>query len=353
MNVQLMETEFGRHVWAERFDRPADDLLKLQNEIVRRVVDVIGPVSAAQGKLRATELQRLARIPTENLQAYDHYLKGVVKFEEFTPEANLSARRSFARAVELDPGYGKAYAMATWTHLTEYWEGRAPAPEATLAAAEALAERAVAVDPGEAYVHWALASVLLFQRRHDLAIAAYRRAVEINPNGADLLVYLGWALAYAGEPDEGIGYMEQAIDRNPYHPGWYLYDVAWGHFVARRYQAAIDVLALRTPPTTGTHELRALCYAMLGREAEARRAMALVLAAKPRFSVAQAAAIEPFAREEDLRHYLAAMRAAGSSRSTRRRRDRAPAANRPHRPTDLPLPPAHSRCPLFAALVRR
>ena len=64
--------------------------------------------------------------------------------------------------------------------------------------------------------------------------------------------------------------MEQAIARNPYHPGWYLYDLAFGHFVARRYQDAVDALERRIPRTIGTSEQLALCYAMLGREAELR-----------------------------------------------------------------------------------
>lgn len=308
VNVQLLETEFGRHVWAERFDRPADDLLKLQNEIARRVVDVIGPVGAAQGKLRQVELDRLARIPTESLQAYDHYVEGVVRFER---GENLLARESFARATALDPLYARAFAMATWTYLVEVWDGRAEAPGALLAEAEVLAERALMADPGEAYAHWALGAVRLFQRRHDESIAAYRKALELNPNGQDLLMYLGWALTYVGKADEGLTYMEQAIDRNPYHPGWYLFDVAWGHFVALRYQSAIDALKGRNPTTIGSRELLALCYAMLGRDAEASREITIVLREKPHFSVELAATLEPFARKEDLQHYIKALRAAG------------------------------------------
>jgi adenylate cyclase len=310
VNAQVIETESGRHVWAERFDRPADDLLKLQNEISRRVVDIIGPVSAGQGKLRQAELDRLARVPTENLQAYDLYLQGVMAFERSTPADNLLARDAFARAAALDPGYARAPAMAAWTYLNDVWTGRAETPGAALAQAEALAERALEADPGEAYAYWALGAVRLFQRRHDQAIAAYRRALELNPNGADLLVYLGWALTYAGKPDEGLAYMRQAIERNPYHPGWYLWDLGWGHFVAGRYQEAADTLERRSPRTVGTRMVLALAYAKLGRHAEAAREMEMVLAARPYLTVEHAAALEPFAREEDRQHYVEALRAA-------------------------------------------
>ena len=232
-------------------------------------------------------------------------------YERFTPADNLLARQSFARAVELDPGYARALAMATWTHLSEFWAGRAASPEAALAQAEALAERALEADPGEPYAHWARGAVLLFQRRHEQSIAAYRRAVELNPNGADLLVYLGWALTYAGRPDEGIVFMQQAIERNPYHPGWYYLDLGLGHFVAGRYQDAIDALERRIPKSIGTRQLLALSYAMLGRTEDAAREMQIVLAAEPQLTVEGAMAVEPFARDEDRRRYADALRAAG------------------------------------------
>jgi TolB-like protein len=311
VNAQLVETETGYTVWADRIDWPAGDLLTLQNEIARRVVDVIGPVSAGQGWLRQAELDRLARIPTENLQAYDHYLRGLMQSETGTPTGNLQARASFKRAAELDQGYAKAHAMATWTYLDEVWDGRTDTRDALIAAAEALAQRALVADPHEAYSHWALGAVRLFQRRHDESIDAYRRAVELNPNGQDLLMYFGWALTYAGRPDEGIAFMHQAIDRNPYHPRRYLLDVAWAHFVARRYQAAVDALERRNPRTLGTRKLLALCYAMLGREADAAREMTPFLQVEPHFTIKRAALLEPFAREEDLQHYVRALRAAG------------------------------------------
>ena len=309
-NANLIETETGRTLWAQRFDRPADDLLRLQNEIVHAVVGAIGPVGAAQGPLRQVELARIARSPTESLQAYDLFLQGMQHFEQGTAAENLLARSAFLRAAALDPRYAKAYALATWTWLNEVWSG-APGAEAALAKAEALAVRALDADPTEAYAHWALGAVRLFQRRHDDAIAAYQRAVELNPNGQDLLVYYGWALTYSGEPDEGLAFMEQAIARNPYHPGWYLWDVAWAHFVAHRYQACADTLERRTPRTLGTHELLGLCYAMLGQPEAAQAELVAVRAERPDYSVERAVALEPFAHAEDLRHYAGALRAAG------------------------------------------
>lgn len=317
INAQVVETETARSVWAERFELPRDDLLQLQNEVVQHVVDVIGPVDAARGKLRDTELRRVGRLPTDSLRAYDHYLQGVLRFDEFTSEGNAAARVAFSRASTLDPRYAKAYAMEAWTYLSDYWDGRAEVPAAALAQAEALAERALSVDPSEPYSHWALGAVRLFQKRHELAVASYRRAIELNPNGADLMVYLGWALVYAGEPSEGLAHMEQAIERNPYHPGWYLWDLAFGHFVGEDYESAVETLERRNPKTAGTWQLLAASYAMLGREEEARAAMDRVMALAP-FAIADLAEVEPFARQSDLDRYLDALRLAGAPEESAR-----------------------------------
>ncbi|MCL6284152.1 tetratricopeptide repeat protein [Ruegeria sp. 2012CJ41-6] len=311
VNMQLLETETNRIIWAERFSPDATDLLGIRSDLATHVVGVIGPVETANGRLRRAELARVARLPTRDLQAYDMFLKGMVHWEKFTTEDNLLARDAFLRATEIDPGFAKAYAMATWTFITDVWEGRSENPDADLQDASRLANKALSADQNEPYAHWAMGAFHLFQREHELSTEAYKRAVELNPNGADFLVYLGWALSYRGRTDEALGYMETAVELNPFHPGWYLWDIALAHFVAGNYQNSIDLLNERNPKTTGTYELLALSHAMLGNDTQARAAMERVLKVKPDLSVARVRQLEPFEHEEDLNHYLEAMRKAG------------------------------------------
>lgn len=311
VNARLMETETARNVWSDRFDRPVDDFLALQNDIVRQIVGVIGPGADSLSGIRNAELKRLERLPTRDLKAYDHYLYGLVRYEEFTEEGRIAAREAFRKARTLDPGYARAYARETWTHLSDYWGGRTETPDATLAKAEELAISALKADPTEARAHWALASVLLFQKRHSEAMTSYQRAIELNPNDADLHMHYAWAKIMAGEPEGALPSLEKAMDHNPFYPGWYLWDLGLAHFVARDYDASIDVLEARTPKTTGTYRLLAQSYAMAGQDAKARDAMQNVMASTPHFAVEVAKATEPYGREADLAHHLEALRRAG------------------------------------------
>ena len=311
VNMQVLETDSDRIVWAERFLAPASDLLTIRGDLATRVVGIVGPVEVANGRLRKTELERVKALPTDDLRAYDMFLKGMIHWEKFTPDDNLLAREAFLQATEIDPDYAKAYAMATWTYLTNVWNGRTESPQADLDEAIRLAERALSVDQTEPYSHWAMGAVQLFRRNHEQSIASYKRAVELNPNGADFLVFLGWALSYRNRTEEAHVYMERARALNPFHPGWYYWDIALAHFVDRNYQAAVDTLNQRNPKTTGTYELLAYSHAMLGNDAKARDALSRVLKVKPELTLARARQLEPFEHAGDLDHYIEAMRKAG------------------------------------------
>ena len=187
--------------------------------------------------------------------------------------------------------------MATWTHLTDYWEGRSPRPRRRSPRPRRWLSARWRPTPARPTLLGARRGAPLpaAPRSRDRCLRRRWRSIPTAPTCSSTSAGAGLRRrARRGHRLHGEGDRPQ-----PVPSGAVPLRCRLGPFVARRYQAAIDVLALRTPPTTGTHEPRALCYAMLGREAEARRAMALVLAAKPRFSVAQAAAIELFAREED------------------------------------------------------
>ncbi|MGF1477264.1 MAG: adenylate/guanylate cyclase domain-containing protein [Geminicoccaceae bacterium] len=311
INAQLVEAATARHVWAERFDRPATDLFAVQNEIAREIVEVVGPIGNGSGKLRGVELARLANTPTDSLRAYDHYLRGVVYQERHTKDDNLRARQAFQEAVTLDPGYAKAIAEIAWTYHTEYYLGWIGDDGAPLMRAEAWAERAVATDPGEPDAFFSLGAVRLAQRRHDEALATLRKAVAMNPNDVDTLMWLGWALTFVGEAEQGLDIMERAIERNPFHPGWYYYDLAWANFVLRHYEQAADVLELRTPKSNHTRLLLAALYAKLDRNEAAALEMAAFRQAEPDYAVETAARTRPFKLQDDLDHYLDALRAAG------------------------------------------
>ena len=311
INAQLIDASTGHHIWADRYDRQATDLFAVQNEISTKIVEVIAPVADAHGKLLRVELDRLAKKPAHSLEAYDHLLKGVVHYDKYSKEDNLAARREFSKAIELDPQYAKAMAKKAWTYIQAHWNGWEDAAGNPLGLAQKSAQDAIKADPNEPEAHRALGGVRLFLRQHDLAIASYQKAVELNPNGADLMMESGWALTYAGLPDEALKIMDEALSRNPYYPGSYLWDIAWGHFVAHRYGEAVKALEKRHPKTVFTHLLLAVNYAKVGRIQHSLESMKRFRAEEPTYSIETVAATEPFKNKADLEHWLDALRAVG------------------------------------------
>jgi adenylate cyclase len=118
ISTQLIDTTTGGHLWAERYERELKDLFALQDEITQQIV------AALRIEVRAAELERVRRIPTENLTAYDAWLRGLEYYLPLTKEGNAQARRLFERAIVLDPQYASPYARLGWTYWMEWvwWE---------------------------------------------------------------------------------------------------------------------------------------------------------------------------------------------------------------------------------------
>src|SRR5207247_1625856 len=102
---QLADALTGAHLWADRFDGGLEDIFDLQDRVTMSVVGAIAP------KLEQVEIERANRKPTERLDAYDYYLRGIAKFYEWTKEANSEAQRLFQRTTELDPQFALAFGM--------------------------------------------------------------------------------------------------------------------------------------------------------------------------------------------------------------------------------------------------
>src|SRR5262245_20988934 len=110
ITAQLIDATTGGHVWSERYDRPLQDIFALQDEVVGKIVTTL--------KLQLTLQEQgiLVRKTTDNLEAYDYYLRGVEHSNRYTQEANTQARQMFEKALELDPQYAEAYAFLGWTY---------------------------------------------------------------------------------------------------------------------------------------------------------------------------------------------------------------------------------------------
>src|SRR5439155_4431640 len=180
INAQLIDVTTGSHLWGERYDRPLQDIFTVQNEIVQKIVTTL--------KLQLTlqEQGYTVRKRTDNLEAYDYFLRGVAYFWRFTPQTNARARQMFEKAIELDPQYAEAYAWLGWTYHAERTFGWSADPQ-TMERELALAQQALALDDSLAGAHTLLSFVYVEKHQYNQAIAEGNRAIALDPN--DAIIY--------------------------------------------------------------------------------------------------------------------------------------------------------------------
>jgi adenylate cyclase len=252
--AQLVDTTTDAHVWSERYDRPFTDIFALQDEIVQKIVTTL--------KLQLTLQEQgfIVRKTTDNLEAYDHYLRGLEYFYRYTKEANAQARQMFEKALALDPQYALAYASLSSTYRME-WDLRSD-PQ-TLERAFELAQQAVALDDSLPAAHAVLGLVYARKQQSDQAIAEIERAIALDPNNADSYGMQAETLLFAGRPDEALRAMERAMRLNPRYPPWYLVDLGGAYLGTGRYAEATVTLKehiSRNPNLLSAHFLLATSY---------------------------------------------------------------------------------------------
>ena len=207
ISAQLIDGSTGAHLWAERYDRPLDNVFAVQDDITRQIVQ------ALHLELTQAERDRVMRRYTDDVQAYDDYLLARSLRADLTKERREEARRLLEGAIARDPNFAAAYAELSWVHHQAWengWSG-----EASRDLALELAQKAVALDESLPEGHARLAWAHLWRRQYDDAIAEGRRAIAIDPNYADGYLLLSHILIYAGEAEEGV---EIAIEGMPLDP---------------------------------------------------------------------------------------------------------------------------------------
>jgi tetratricopeptide (TPR) repeat protein len=307
ITAQLIDATTGGHLWSERYDRPLQNIFALQDEVVRKIVTTL--------KLQITvqEQGELVRKTTDNLEAYDYYLRGLEATNRHTKEANTQARQLFEHAIALDPQYAEAYAFLGFTYIEE-WLGQWSQDSQALEQALALAQRAVAVDDSLAQAHAILGFVYLWKKQHDQAIAEAKRAIALDVNFTDAYVQLGEMLKFAGRPEEALGVIETAMRLNPHYPAGYLFSLGTAYRLMGRYEEAITVLKqalTHNPDLLPAHVNLAVVYSELGREEEARAEAAEVLRINPKWSLEVWRQRQPYKDPAVLERTLAALRKAG------------------------------------------
>ncbi len=277
--VQLIDAQNGYQLWSERFDRETGDIFDVQDEVAAAVVTALR--NELGGELGATEAPALVPRRTGNLEAYDRYLQGQFHLRQ-RGSALEQAVLAFRGALELDAELADAHAgLAQAYSLLSYYGSRRP--HEMMPCARAAAQRALAIDPGLASAHTALAWVhmiydwddacaqsefqaalrfepdavqarlwygayilSLFQGRASEGLAMCREAVELDPLSGSAHSQLGVALNFAGCPEEALSTLGAQL---PHHPTSYL---LWFHHALSRFNLG-DVEGARTDLEHAVH----------------------------------------------------------------------------------------------------
>jgi TolB-like protein len=311
ITAQLVDASTRMHLWAERFEGALDDVFDLQDRVTASVVGAISP------RLEQAEIERAEHKPTESLSAYEHYLRGVAKFHQWTREANNEALRLFYRAIELDPHFSSAYGMAANCYAQRKGLRWMTDRVNDTSEAERLARRAAEVGRDDA-VALARAGFALAYVVHDLdgGVALIDRALLLNANLAEVWHFSGWARVYLGDPEVAIEHFARAMRLSPLDPSNFTMQmgIAFGHFFAGRYDNASSWAekALREKPNYHPAlRIAAASNALAGRLKEAQDAIARSrrLASTPHISNLKNQI--PLRRPEDLARYAEGLRKAG------------------------------------------
>jgi adenylate cyclase len=308
---QMIDASTGTHLWADRFDGALQDIFDLQDRVTAKVVGEIAP------RLEQVEIERAKRKQTENLDAYDYFLRGLASLNEWTRESNDEALRLFYHAIELDPGFAPAYGLAAMCFHWRKVNGWIVDPAQEIAEAKRLGRRAVELGPDDAVALSGGGYALVFVA-HDLndGPAFIERALALNPNLAWALFSSGWTKAFLGDPEGAIAQLTYAIQLSPLDPHGFRAKggIAFAHFLAGRYEEAITwaEAALRQRPTyqASIRELAA-ANALAGRIAEAQTVMARLRQLDPARRVSTVKDWVPLRRADDLRRLEEGLRMAG------------------------------------------
>jgi len=283
ITTQLVEAGTGVHVWAERYDRPLDDVFALQDEIALSAVGAIEP------SLRDAEIARVKRKRPENLDAYDLVLRALPHTYAAMPDEARIAVPLLERALALQPDYGLAHGYLSLCYEILFARGGHDPEIAATAVRHAHAAIAHGHDDATALALGAF-TIALVEHDRPAAIEAFETALALSPSCSIACIFGSVAMGWSGEAERALEWGERALRLSPFdRVNYSAYQaLALGHFTNRRYEEAANAArraAQGNPGFSIMHMLLAASLAAQGRVAEANAAAARVLALQPNFTI--------------------------------------------------------------------
>ncbi|MES0031764.1 BTAD domain-containing putative transcriptional regulator [Mesorhizobium sp. M0040] len=311
---QLIDTSTGAYLWADRFDGTLAEVFNLQDQVASSIVGAITP------KMEEAEIERAKRKPTESLDAYDYYLRGLAAFDRTITSRSAidDALRLFMKAIDRDPEFAIAHARAARCYATRKSNGWMVDRAEEIAEATRLARRAVELGRDDA-IALSYGGYVLGYVGGDLddSAACIDRALALNPNLAAALGVSSWVRACLGEPGKAIEHAAGAMRLSPLDPRLFAWQFNTGlaHFCAGHYDDAVAWAgkSLRHQPNyVSAMRVVAAGHALAGRLTEAQQMMARLCEFDPSLRLSNLAEVlPPFYRPDDRSRYIEGLRKAG------------------------------------------
>jgi len=268
ISAQLVEAATGKMIWADNLERAYDDVFTLEDEVATRIA------SSLANHIEDESVARAAHKQPDSMSAFDCVLRARQYQDSYDQDEAAAARALLDRAIEIDPRYAAAYACLAYTYVVESESDWCSARREALMQATQLSQKAIALDEFDSFAHMVMGWAYMYLEKFGLAEAHLDRAIDCNPNDYDAYCIKSWLLAFTGRGAEVSVCGARALQLNPLAPDQCLSGIATARYTEGNYVSALEMLERVGDPSDQSEALRAACLFQLGRESEARRAAA-------------------------------------------------------------------------------
>lgn len=286
VSVELVDALAGNIIWAENYRRGAAGFFEIQDEISTQITTQL---SAEYGLVAQSELARAKRKPPSDLNTYELVLIANETRDRYGKENNQKSLELLTRAAEIDPNFAGTFTGLAWTYYHEATNSWTLEKDFAKQKALDAAMNATVLDPNSAQAHYALGSIQwwLFNQR-DEGVASFERALELEPNNADLLlIWGGWMLPGLDRAEEGLLLAKEALRINPRHANWYNAGMQYVLFGVKDYENSAVYFEKVKYPVSNQRSIYVATLAHLGRIADAKTHLAKVLMERPDLTIGE------------------------------------------------------------------
>jgi adenylate cyclase len=279
VTAQLLNADDGSHVWANSYNREIGDLFVVQEDIIRTLADRVG----------ASIERALPKSDAARVSALSYVQMGYAENEHFSAAGNELLRQFSLKAIEADPNAQFGYIGLAWSYRNDsvFWHKQENDPDEALKRAAEYADKAILLAPDDAQAHHIRAQIHSEAGELEEAIAQYDQAIALNPSASNILEGSAAPLLVAGRTDEAIDRIKQAMGIDPFYPDWFNWDMGWALYEKNDCGAALTAMQKMSPITSAAHRMLAGIYACLGKQREAKEALAVFLKDSPGDSISK------------------------------------------------------------------